>query len=156
MTPPVQDYPTIRQALLNRGWTALDARTHPRSYVDAAGKRFGTLEKGGVRIALSLGHSLVEERGGVMVYQADNTTEAILQALIVDPEVRGKGLAKLVLKELTDCADATGTELYLEPVALDSGPLDTAALKRLYARFQFETPSLSSRIMVRSPGPRAP
>lgn len=142
--------PNLRQAMLDSGWLALDARTHPRAYVDAGGQRYGTLEKGGVRIALSLNRCLDIEHGSAIVYQSDQThQEAILQALIVDLEHRGCGKATAALQDLVALADICQTTLYLEPVPIDDKPAPIESLAALYRRHGFSELHGHNSVMVR-------
>lgn len=142
----------LHQAMLGAGWLSLDAKSHPRVYVDTAGKRFGTLEKAGVRIALSLNHCLGMERGSVMVYQSDqDQTEAILQALIVESDQRRQGHAKKTLAELTRLADSCMTHLYLEPCPLEDKPVTREGLESLYRQYGFHDISGKGIAMVRPP-----
>ncbi|MDT8992758.1 GNAT family N-acetyltransferase [Curvibacter sp. APW13] len=141
----------LYQAMMHGGWARLDARTHPRAYQDAAGTRYGTLEKDGVRIALSLNRCLGIERGVVMVYQSDQEPpEAVLMALIVDPERRKAGRATAALQELIAAADTCQTTLYLEPVPIEDRPLPALALEGLYRKFGFTTLGDSCSVMIRA------
>lgn len=142
---------TLRQVMLSRGWLALDSRTHPRAYVNHSGSRFGTLEKDGVRIALSLGQSLGTERGVSVVYMTEELSDVIVRALLVDPDHRGQGKATCAMTELTKLADSIGTMLYLEPCPIDNEPMDAESLSIFYAHFGFERPVICSNVMVRKP-----
>ncbi len=141
----------LRKALIEAGWQAIDTRSSPRAYADASGKRFGTIERNGVRVALSIGEELVDERGDVMVYMTDEPSDAILRALIVDEEARGQGLASQALKEITDLADVSGTTIRLEPAPIEDKPLDVMSLVSLYSKFEFEFAGSSRHVMVRRP-----
>lgn len=145
--------PNLYWKLVEGGWTALDARTHPRAYMDSGGKRYGTLEKAGVRIALSLNQCLVLERGDVFVYQSDqDIQEAILQALIVAPESRQKGKATAALQELGVFADACQTTIYLEPAPIEDKPMLQSQLANFYRRHGFSQTDGQCRVMVRPCG----
>ena len=61
------------------GWQDNDSRTSQRGYADEAGKRFGTFERNGVRVALLIGEELADERGDVMVYMTDESTGLLSQ-----------------------------------------------------------------------------
>jgi hypothetical protein len=140
----------LHQAMLGAGWLPLDVKSHPRVYVDTSGKRYGTLEKAGVRIALSLNLCLGMERGTVMVYQSDqDQPEAILQALIVESDRRRQGHAKNSLAELTRLADSCLTHLYLEPCPLEDKPVSREGLESLYRRYGFHDISGKGIAMVR-------
>ncbi len=140
----------LYQAMVELGWMPLDARTHPRAYVDAGGSRYGTLEKDGVRMALSLNRCLAEERGAVMVFQSDHEQpEAVLMALVVDREFRQKGRATAALRELVAQADASQTTLYLEPVPIDDKAVAVEALCGFYRRNGFTFSTKQCCVMVR-------
>lgn len=145
-------YKNLHQAMLSNGWVSLDARTHPRAYTDTGGQRYGTLEKDGVCIALSLDQCLAAERGCVMVYHSDqDQREAILQALIVDPGQRRTGKAEAALCEVTAHADACHTTLYLEPTPIADKPVPSQVLAKLYRRHGFVESAGQHLVMVRLP-----
>lgn len=141
----------LRKALIEAGWQPIDTRSNPRAYADVLGKRFGTVERNGVRVALSIGEELVDERGDVIVYMTDEPSDAILRALIVDGDARGQGLASQALKDIIDLADASGTTICLEPVPIEDKPIDFASLVSLYSKFGFHFAESSRRVMVRRP-----
>lgn len=138
------------KAIFESGWTALDARTHPRAYVDTGGKRYGTLEKDGVRIALSLNQCLCVERGVAMVYQSDqDQQEAILQALIVDADYRRRGRAREALEQVAQLADSCMTDIYLEPCPIEDKPVTREGLVALYRDYGFNDIQGKNVAMVR-------
>ncbi|EKD97762.1 MAG: hypothetical protein ACD_23C00750G0003 [uncultured bacterium] len=139
----------LREALIQSGWKALDSRTHPRAYVDAAGTRYGTLEKAEVRVVLSIGFELTEEHGEPIVYLSDDNTSVIVRALIVDECHRQQGLAKATLQELCRWADETGTSMYLEAVPIEDKPVLSEDLSRLYSAYGFEYDVGNRMVMVR-------
>lgn len=139
----------LREALLVNGWEALDTRTHPRVYADTSGVRYGTLEKGGVRVSLSVGFELMDEGREPIVYLSDDSSSVILRALIVDEAHRRKGLAKSTLTELCHLADNTGSVIYLEPVPIEDKPMTCEDLSNLYSRYGFELETGSRSVMVR-------
>lgn len=134
---PPEDPMNLRQAHISSGWVALDTRTSPRAYRDCSGKRFGTLEKGGVRLALSIGSELGEERGSVMLYDSGEPTDVILQAIVVDTDSRNKGAARATLSELVALAESTHSTLYVEPTPIEDKPVPVDGLRRLYGEFGF-------------------
>jgi hypothetical protein len=140
---------TLYKCLLAQGWSAVDPRTNPRAYADSSGKRFGTLERGGVRLAISTGQELIEERGTVIVYMTDEQTDVILRALIVDSPLRKRGLAGHTLKEVAALSDSLQATIYLEPVPIEDKPLDEAKLGALYTKHGFEFVSAKRQVMVR-------
>lgn len=143
--------PSLRKALIVAGWTPIDTRTSPLAYADASGRRFGTLQSDHVRVALSVGEFLVEERGVAMAYFAEEPTDVILRALIVDSDARGRGLAKKALGEIAALADATSSTLYLEPTPIGHGPVDAKVLSKMYQRAGFQSQGAKGVVMVRLP-----
>ena len=139
----------LREALLQNGWKALDTRNHPRVYADASGVRYGTLEKAGVRVSLSVGFDLLDEGRGPIVYLSEDSSSVIIRALIVDEADRRKGVAKTILAELCRLADKTGSVMYLEPVPIDDKPILSEDLSKLYAKYGFNFHAGSRSVMVR-------
>ena len=142
----------LRQAMIEAGWAVIDTRTSPLAYADASGKRFGTLQKNGVRVALSIGEELIDDRGTVMAYMTGESSDVILRALIADPVARGKGLAASVLAEIATLADQTSSTIYLEPVPIDDRAAPVAVLAKMYGRVDFQATHPGSAVMVRRPG----
>lgn len=146
----MRPHKNLYQAMVEVGWVPMDARTHPRAYVDAGGTRYGTLEKDGVRMALSLNRCLAEERGAVMVFQSDHEQpEAVLMALVVDRKFRQAGRASAALRDLIAQADGSQTTLYLEPVPIDDKAVAVEALVGLYRRYGFTFSTKQCCVMVR-------
>jgi hypothetical protein len=141
----------VYRALIAAGWTALDSRTDPRAYADASGRRFGTVEKDGVRLSLSIDEMLAEHRGQVIVYSSCDTYDVIVRAVIVDKHMRRSGRAGRAFSELVQLADLAVATVYLEPVPIADKNLPTTILIQFYQRFGFQFASDSSRIMVRVP-----
>lgn len=140
---------TLRLALIDHGWTALDSRTDPNAYQDQGGTRYGTLVKNGVRLALSSGQLLGEERGEAIVYSADDHTDVILQALIVPSQSRRNGLANSALREITHLADKTGTSIHLEVAPIEDKSVAADVLQGLYLKHGFAMLKGAKRVMVR-------
>ena len=139
---------TIPQGLEESGFTRLP-KDSPRRYRQGS-NNYGTWEKDGVRVSLS-SNVLAYERGTVQKYMADDD-EMTIEALLVDPDKRGKGLAKEALELVTKLADGQGKTLYLEPVQLEKGAgLNERQLQDLYSRYGFKKTSPSGKVMVREP-----
>jgi hypothetical protein len=153
LNPEVAEVTTrnVYRALIAAGWTALDSRTDPRAYADASGKRFGTVEKDGVRLSLSIDELLAEHRGEVIVYSSCDTYDVILRAIIVDEPLRGSGRAGRAFAELVRMADLAVATVYLEPVPIADKIVPKNILSRFYQRFGFQFISDSNRVMIRVP-----
>jgi GNAT superfamily N-acetyltransferase len=145
----------LYQALLKGGWTALDCRTHPRAYADCAGHRFGTLERNGVRVGLTVDQILVDHRGSVIVYENTGSNDVILRALIVDPEHRRKGRASQTMEDVVRWANRAKATVYLEPAPIEDRAVQKSDLATFYERFGFEFSSQRNLVMVRQPQPRS-
>ena len=143
----------VYRALINAGWTALDTRSDPRAYADAAGRRFGALEKDGVRLSLSIDEMLADERGDVMVYSTHDSFDVIVRALIVDPDLRRTGRAGRAMGEVVRLAESANVTVYLEPALIAEKGMPLTELTRFYRRFGFEFTTGRQRVMVRVPGP---
>lgn len=80
----------------------------------------------------------------------------VIQAIVTDPEQRGKGKAKEVLKQMLAAADEAGLLLKLEPVPMKDfikrgeKKMSTPQLQKWYAKHGFER-SKDANIMTRSP-----
>lgn len=123
-----------------------------RTYRDAGGSSHLTFEREGVRISLSSNSELYEDRGAVMVGEG-NPEDCVLRALIVDPELRGQGLARQAMSDLMGLADEYGKNLHLEVAPLEGSPLDCSDLADFYGRCGFKG---LARVMVRPAGSEVP
>jgi GNAT superfamily N-acetyltransferase len=80
----------------------------------------------------------------------------VIQAIVTDPEQRGKGRAKEVLRQLLVAADEAGLLLKLEPVPMKDfikrreKKMSTPQLQKWYAKHGFEK-SKDANLMIRSP-----
>ncbi len=138
--------------LIKSGWTALDARTDARAYADSAGRRYGTLERGGVRLAVTIDEMLaVDQRGDVIIYASHDSGDVILRALIVDPEMRRKGLARKAMDDVVLLATKAKSTVYIEPAPIDDKPVKKADLVKFYAGFGFAFAGARERVMVLAP-----
>lgn len=146
----------LRQALIAEDWSAIDTRTSLLAYADTSGKRFGTLQKNDVRIALSIGEMLMDDRGTVMAYMTEESSDVILRALIVDPAARGKGLASGVLAEIARLADQTNSTIYVEPAPIGDRSVKADVLAKMYGQVNFQATRQGGAVMVRRPGAQSP
>lgn len=139
---------SIPQGLEQAGFIRLPVNS-PRRYKRGS-TSYGTWERDGVRVSLS-SNVLAQERGAVQKYMAEDN-EITVEALLVDPNKRGKGLAREALKLVTDLADNQGRTLYLEPVQIEKGAgLNKQQLTDFYARAGFEPTDGTGLVMVRKP-----
>lgn len=142
----------VSDGLEKNGWLLHDPSDseNPRVYRDNGHTRFGTYEKNGVRIALRSGKSLRANRNQVDVYEGA-PGEVIVEAVIVDPDKRKKGLGTAAMQEIVDYADQANNRLYIEPTPLEKGGLSKAGLTSLYKKFGFVEADESGLVLVRNP-----
>jgi len=80
----------------------------------------------------------------------------VIQAIVTDPEHRGKGKAREILKRILQCADEAGLLLKLEPVPMKDfikkgqQKLTQPQLQKWYAKYGFEKEP-NANIMIRKP-----
>ena len=146
-------YP-MASVLFNDGYKVL-ALNDPRTYVDKAGKAHRTFEKEGVRVSLTPQLVLFQNKNAVLTGQGEST-DLVINALLVDQNKRGQGLANDALKNLTDAANQYEVTLYIEPVPLvnlkeKNVGLDRQQLEDLYKKFGFDFAENSNKVMVREP-----
>jgi GNAT superfamily N-acetyltransferase len=147
-----EERPSFYPGMSQLGYTRIDDRTSPRIYTDEGGQPYLTFEKNGVRVALSSNNILYEDERGRVNEGYGEPNESIIRALIVDPEVRGQGRAKAVLREITDLADQSGTVLYIQPAPIAGGKMSVQQLTALYKQFGFvPAKGKSQKVLVREP-----
>lgn len=127
----------------------------PRTYVDKGNTPHRTFEKGPLRIALSPQKTLFVNNNRVQ-NGFGNSDEMVLEAILVDQDKRGKGLATEAMQELVANADKHGITLYIEPTPLvnikeKNFGLDKQQLDDFYKKFGFEFQEGSEKVMVREP-----
>lgn len=149
----VMRYP-VAYNLVQDGYKVL-ALDDPRTYVDKGNKPHRTFEKGPLRIALSPQKTLFVGRNAVS-YGYGEPNEMVLEAILVDQEKRGKGIATKAMQELMANADEHGITLYIEPIPLvnikeKNFGLDRQQLKDFYKKFGFEFMEGTEKVMVREP-----
>ncbi len=122
------------------------------THKDNDGNEYVTYVKDGVKIALGSNSILYENQRGQVEAGYGETEDSIVQALIVDPKQRKKGLAKNAMQDLVDLADITGTTLYLEPTPIMGGTMKAADLASFYKRFGFDQAKAGSdKVLKRDP-----
>ena len=146
-------YP-MASVLFNDGYEVL-ALNDPRTYVDKGGEPHRTFEKDGVRVSLTPQLVLFQNKNAVLTGQGEST-DLVINALLVDQAKRNQGKANEALKNIVDAADQYGVTLYIEPVPMvnlkekDFG-LDSQQLEDLYKKFGFDFAEDSNKVMVREP-----
>jgi hypothetical protein len=142
--------------MVDLGYTRIDNPESPRIYTNVGGEKFLTFEKDGLRTAMSSNNILYEDDRGRVQVGYGEPTESIVRALIVEPGARRQGKAKAALQEIVDLADRSGTTLYMEPAALETGAMSTKELVDFYKQFGFTQAKLNSdKILVRPPSEEA-
>lgn len=149
----VMRYP-VAYNLVQDGYKVL-ALDDPRTYVDKGDKPHRTFEKGPLRIALSPQRVLFTS-GNAVQYGHGESNEMVLEAILVDQEKRGKGIATEAMQELVANADEHGITLYIEPIPLvnikeKNFGLDRQQLEDFYKKFGFEFMEGTEKVMVREP-----
>lgn len=137
--------------LKNAGYEVLSL-DDPRAYVDKGGEPHRTFEKDGVRIAITPQQTLFADRGRVFTGMG-NSNEVTVDALLVDPDRRGQGLANSALDDLTSLADKNDVTLYIEPTPIGEVGLNKDQLVKLYDKFGFA--KQDEKVLVREPGEKA-
>ena len=149
----VMRYP-VAYNLVQDGYKVL-ALDDPRTYVDKGDTPHRTFEKGPLRIALSPQKILFVDRNAVN-YGYGESNEMVLEAILVDQDKRGKGIATEAMQELVANADEHGITLYIEPIPLvnikeKNFGLDRQQLEDFYKKFGFEFMEGTEKVMVREP-----
>jgi GNAT superfamily N-acetyltransferase len=146
-------YP-LAVSLVGDGYKVL-ALDDPRTYKDKGGDPHRTFEKGSLRIAMTPQRVLFQNRNSVNV-AFGNPDQVTLEAIMVDPGKRNKGLATQAMNDVIEAADKNEITLYLEPVPIvnisknDFG-LDRDQLVDFYSKFGFEFQEDSNKVMQRKP-----
>jgi site-specific DNA-cytosine methylase len=146
-------YP-VAYNLVQDGYKVL-ALDDPRTYIDKGNTPHRTFEKGPLRIAVSPQKTLFVNNNRVQT-GFGNSDEMVLEAILVDQDKRGKGLATEAMQELVANADKHGITLYIEPTPLvnikeKNFGLDKQQLDDFYKKFGFEFQEGTERVMVREP-----
>lgn len=132
---------------------------NPRTYKDKTGRKFRTIEKDGVRLALESNKVLFKQQGkesGKVATAIGNENDITFEHLTVDPGKRNQGLAKQAIQDLVDIADKNGYTVYLEPAQLEKQGMTKEQLSDLYSKFGFVATNKSGSPMVRKPGAKKP
>lgn len=135
---------TLRDSLIASGWTAVQSKQ--TGAYERTGQRYMTWTKDGVMIASSGTSKYYVAQRNVVEMGDGCGYEVTIEALIVEPKLRGQGQAKLALKAWISLAEKAGVTLYLEPVPLEDG-VNRESLIRLYAAVGFIASDSNSRVM---------
>lgn len=137
---------TFYEALLGHGFRRLPTG-HARNYTFADGEMLPTLTRSGVRLSMSSGTELYEDRGRVMAGYGE-PSDWVINALLVEPECQRKGLATATMRELVRLADQFGVTLYLEATPIYDKAMSREQLAEFYAKHGFS----GGTVKVRTPG----
>jgi hypothetical protein len=146
-------YP-LAVSMVGEGYKVL-ALDDARTYKDKGGEPHRTFEKGPLRIAMTPQRVLFQNRNAVNV-AFGNPDQVTLEAIMVDPGSRNRGLATQAMNDVIAAADQNEITLYLEPVPIvnvkknDFG-LDRDQLVDFYSNFGFEFQEDSNKVMQRKP-----
>lgn len=146
----VKSVETVLQGVEAANWQRLN-QDDSRVYVNSEGTKLRTYEKDGVRIALRPNHSLNTERNSAIVYNDPDSGNVIIEAILVDDNVRKQGKATKTIQLLNSLADKTNSILYIEPVPLLDKAMSKNELVALYAKNGFVAQSDANKVMVRKP-----
>jgi Large polyvalent protein associated domain 38/Large polyvalent protein-associated domain 5/ADP-Ribosyltransferase in polyvalent proteins/Large polyvalent protein-associated domain 1 len=141
---------TVLQGIEADGWTRL-SQDDANNYVNSEGNKFRTYKKDGVRIALRPNHSLKTEKNAAILYIDPDSSNVIIEAILVDGNVRKQGKATATIKFLNELADKTKSTLYIEPVPLLDKAMDKDSLISFYEKMGFVAETDAAKVMVRKP-----
>lgn len=128
---------------------------HPRTYENKGGRRYRTLEKDGVRIALEPQQVLFtdpKKPNQQPQLGMGNENDVAFHFIGVDPELRKQGKARKALQDLIDVADKNDYTLYGEPAQLEKEGMTKEQLTALYADYGFKPKDETGKVIVREPG----
>lgn len=138
----------LHDSLLASAWVKTGASEHG-AYM-RNGDAFLTWRSAGVTIATSGTSKVYDAERGVVMTCMGHGCEATIEALIVDPSQRSRGLARSALAAWVSKATKAGVTLYIEPVPLEDG-IDRERLIRFYESLGFRKTDPAFRVMVRTP-----
>ena len=120
-----------------------------RTYENKGGRKYRTLEKDGVRIALE-GQQLLFTDPKYPNRQPQlgmgNENDVTFHFIGVDQKLRNKGKAKEALQDLIDVADKNNYTLYGEPAQLEKESMTVEQLNNLYEKYGFKKKDESGKI----------
>ena len=131
---------------------------NPKTYESKGGKKYRTLEKDGVRVALE-GQQVLFTDPKYPNRQPQlgmgNENDVAFHFIGVDPELRKQGKAKEALQDLIEVADKNNYTLYGEPAQLEKEGMTVKQLTDLYAKYGFKPTDETGKVIVREPGAKA-
>ena len=134
----------LHDGLISAGWEKTLA-SEEGAY-QRHGHRYLTWRRGGVLVASSgTSKCYNADSGGVDSYMG-GLVNVTIEALFVDPEMRGRGLAVQALAQWCSLASNFGVTLWVEPWPLSEG-VEVGGLHRLYIRQDFRFADDSRRVM---------
>ena len=143
--------------MANKGYKVYSFENE-RTYENKGGKKYRTLEKDGVRIALEPQQVLFTDPkypNRQPQTGFGNEEDVAFHYIGVDPEARRQGKARAALADLIEIADKNGYTLYGEPVQLEKEGMTKEQLTNLYAQYGFKPTDETGKVIVREPGAKA-
>ena len=130
----MQPSSTLHDSLLASGWTKI--RASENGAYERAGDRYLTWVLGGVTIATSGTSKFYDAGRAVVLNCMGSGYEVTVEALLTNPEARGRGAARAALGAWMALAKAAGVTLYIEPVPQEES-VDRQRLIGLYESVGF-------------------
>jgi len=128
---------------------------NPRTYETKGGKKYRTIEKDGVRLALNPGEIVFADpnypnRSPMLGYGESN--QITWHFIGVDKDQRKQGKATQAIKDLIEVADKNNYTIYGEPAQLEEGGMTAEQLSQFYGKFGFQPSEVSNKVIIREPG----
>lgn len=128
---------------------------NPRTYETKGGKKYRTIEKDGVRLALNPGEIVFADpnypnRSPMLGYGESN--QITWHFIGVDKDQRKQGKATQAIKDLIEVADKNNYTIYGEPAQLEEGGMTAEQLSQFYGKFGFQPSEVSKKVIIREPG----
>ena len=139
--------------MANKGYKILGF-DNPRTYETKGGKKYRTIEKDGVRLALNPGEVVFADpkypnRSPMLGYGESN--QVTWHFIGVDQDQRKQGKATQAIKDLMEVADKNGYTVYGEPAQLEKEGMTAQELSKFYSKFGFSPSEVSEKVIVRNP-----
>ena len=138
----------LHDALLAEGWVKT-AATSPGAY-ERHGDRYLTWRQEGVLIATSSTSKVFDPERSVVLNCFGDGAEVTIEALVAEPNFRGRGAARRALGSWVRLARESGTAFYIEPVPQEDG-IDRDRLIAFYRSLGFEPCDHGCHVMKLQP-----
>jgi hypothetical protein len=139
--------------MANKGYKVLGF-DNPRTYETKGGKKYRTIEKDGVRLAINPGEIIFADpkypnRSPQLGYGESN--QITWHFIGVDKDQRKQGKATQAIKDFMEVADKNGYTVYGEPAQLEKEGMTAKELSKFYGKFGFAPSEVSDKIIIRRP-----